>query len=127
MAIEYNMGLVAGSLPGLQPLFKRFGIFGTTNDATGPSSRKNPQFSPSYQLEDHSSKNWGSGRRGKGSKNRYQGESVLDATVMGERSSQESDEARIVKTQVFTLTHETNDHPSETKPPSWGTFNAKYR
>lgn len=125
MAIEYNMGLVAGSLPGLRPLFARFGIFGTTNDATGRSSRKNPQFSPSYQLEDHSSKNWGPGRRAKGSKNRYQGESVLDATVVGGRSSRESDEAGIVKTQVFTVSHEYENNSVKDKQQSWSNLNGK--
>lgn len=120
MAIEYNMGLVAGSLPALRPIFSRLGLFGSTND---PSSGNQNQFTPSYQLEDQNSKQWGSGRRTQGSKNRFQGDSVLDATVIDrDASSRDSEEARIVKTEVFTVTSEARDPASRGNQQAWGRF-----
>ncbi|KAH8883257.1 hypothetical protein GQ53DRAFT_787095 [Thozetella sp. PMI_491] len=112
MAIEYNLGLVAGSLTGLRPLFAKFGLFSTTNNSNEPSYKKN-EFSPSYQLEDQSASNKSWSRRGQGGRTRYQGDSVLEQTIVGgdggDRSSQEDDEARIVKTQVFTVTEAHED------------------
>ncbi|KAL7784139.1 hypothetical protein V8C37DRAFT_420737 [Trichoderma ceciliae] len=121
MAIEYNMGLVAGSLPALRPLFSRLGVFGSSNDPS--SGNQNQQFSPSYQLEDKNSKQWESGRRTQGSKNRFQGDSVLDATVIDrEDSSRHSEEARIVKTKVFTVTSEARDPASQGNQQAWSRF-----
>jgi hypothetical protein len=121
MAIEYNMGLVAGSLPALRPLFSRLGIFGSSNDPS--SGNQNQQFAPSYQLEDQNSKQWGTGRRTQGSKNRFQGDSVLDATVFDrDASSRDSEEARIVKTEVFTVTSEARDPASRGNQQAWGRF-----
>lgn len=118
MAIEYNMGLVAGSLPALRPLFQRLGMFGSSND---PSSSNQNQFTPSYQLEDQNSKQWGTGRRTQGSRNRYQGDSVLDQTVIDrDDSSRDSEEARIVKTEVFTVTTEEAD--SRGNQQAWRQF-----
>ncbi|RFU80715.1 hypothetical protein TARUN_1484 [Trichoderma arundinaceum] len=121
MAIEYNMGLVAGSLPALRPLFSRLGIFGSSADPS--SGNQNQQFSPSYQLEDQNSKQWGSGRRTQGSKNRFQGDSVLEATVIDrDASSRDSEEARIVKTEVFTVTSEARNPDSRGNQQAWGRF-----
>lgn len=115
------MGLVAGSLPALRPLFSRLGIFGSSND---PSSiNQNQQFAPSYQLEDQNSKQWGTGRRTQGSKNRFQGDSVLDATVIDrDPSSRDSEDARIVKTEVFTVTSESRDPASRGNQQAWSQF-----
>ncbi|KAL7941028.1 hypothetical protein V8C42DRAFT_361425 [Trichoderma barbatum] len=118
MAIEYNMGLVAGSLPALRPLFTRLGIFGSSADPS--SGNQNQQFAPSYQLEDQNSKQWGSGRRTQGSKNRFQGDSVLDATIVDrDNSSRDSEEARIMKTEVFTVTSEARDAHARGNQQAW--------
>ncbi|KAL7908105.1 hypothetical protein GGI35DRAFT_480823 [Trichoderma velutinum] len=120
MAIEYNMGLVAGSLPALRPLFQRLGMFGSSND---PASSNQNQFTPSYQLEDQNSKQWGTGRRTQGSKNRFQGDSVLEATVIDrDDSSRDSEEARIVKTEVFTVTSEAREAESRGNQQAWRQF-----
>lgn len=120
MAIEYNMGLVAGSLPALRPLFQRLGMFGSSAD---PASSGQNQFTPSYQLEDQNSKQWGTGRRTQGSKNRFQGDSVLDQTVMDrDDSSRDSEEARIVKTEVFTVTSEAREGDSRGNQQAWRQF-----
>ncbi|KAL1880545.1 hypothetical protein VTK73DRAFT_5558 [Phialemonium thermophilum] len=87
MAIEYNLGLVAGSLACLQPLFIRLGLVTGTSAAQSSAGRGKQGFHPSYQLDNvdggmPSENSW----RGKISKkwnvsDRVQGESVLD-TVM---------------------------------------------
>ncbi|KAI0005663.1 hypothetical protein F4779DRAFT_630078 [Xylariaceae sp. FL0662B] len=105
MAIEYNLGLVAGSLPGLRPLLAKIGILGTTKDDS--YAYKNKQFSPSYPLEDNSGKHWGSGKRSQISKNKHQGDSVLELTVLEHQSSEESaGHNRILKQQVITIAEE---------------------
>ncbi|KAK1243314.1 hypothetical protein MKX07_003942 [Trichoderma sp. CBMAI-0711] len=123
MAIEYNMGLVAGSLPALRPLFSRLGMLGSSND---PASKDPNQFSPSYQLDDQNSKHWANSRRTQASKNRFQGDSVLDATVIDhddrDTSSRDSEDARIVKTEVFTVTTEARNPESRGNPQAWSHF-----
>lgn len=117
MAIEYNLGMVAGSLTALRPYLARMGILGSTNRSTDASYGRNG-FTPSYPLQNHGSRPWNSkdgkdadlstsGRRGK--QHRVQGDSVLEHTVVGDRSSEDvTDETRIVKTQIFTVSEENN-------------------
>jgi hypothetical protein len=116
MAIEYNLGLVAGALSGLRPLFSRLGLFGSTNEKSYMTPNNN--FSPSYQLGDYSSKNWKS--KASSSKARYKGESVLDITVAREGSPRESDEARIVKTQEFAISEEYHENGNHGTLKNWG-------
>lgn len=96
MAVEYNLGLVAGSLSSLRPIFVQFGLFGTTVD-------KSNQFTPSYQLDDRSNSKWGKHSGGR-SKNMMD-DSALEATLVGD-SSEHSDEMRIMKTEDFSVTEE---------------------
>ncbi len=93
MAIEYNLGVVAGSLASLRPLFVRLGLTtmsskNTSNKPSAGNDLENNKTGGSYQLN----KLEGSGASGQwrnklgrmNLSNRVQGESVLDQTVMGE-------------------------------------------
>ena len=92
MAIEYNLGLVAGSLTGLRPLLSKIGVLMSTK---GQSSYSGNQFSPSYRLENRDNKHWPSSQRSGTKNNRVQGDSVLEATVF-DRSSDESGRQKIL-------------------------------
>lgn len=109
MAIEYNLGLVAGSLTGLRPLVSR--VVSALGSSKGDSSYKNNQFSPSYQLENcNNNKHWNSSQRSGTKNNKFQGDSVLEQTVMGDRNSDESGRQHILKTQsVSIITEESAD------------------
>lgn len=111
MAIEYNVGLVAGSLTGLRPLLSRIGVLMSSK---GNSSYNNNQFSPSYRLEnrDNTGKHWNSTQSSGIKPNRFQGDSVLEPTVLGDRSSDESGRQHILKTQSISITEETGDSSS---------------
>ncbi|KAH7025106.1 uncharacterized protein B0I36DRAFT_250511 [Microdochium trichocladiopsis] len=82
MAIEYNLGLVAGSLTSLRPLFARYGLFRTAADSNRRQSRGAKRMS--YRLDDSPGSSWGHGRSGHGQAGaeRYQGDSVLATTVV---------------------------------------------
>lgn len=127
MAIEYNLGLVAGSMTGLRPLVSR--VISALGSSKGDSSYKynNNQFSPSYQLENRdNNKHWKSNDRSGNSKNRFQGDSVLEPTVMGDRNSDDSSRRHILKTQSISITEESRDDTSigNTHQP-WQNFDRK--
>lgn len=109
MAIEYNLGLVAGSLTGLRPLLSRIGVLLSSK---GDSNYKSAPFAPSYKLEDRSNKHWASSQRSGVKKDRHQGDSVLDQTVMGDRISDDSGRQHILKTQSISITEESRDDSS---------------
>ncbi|KAI1827116.1 hypothetical protein F4861DRAFT_536302 [Xylaria intraflava] len=88
-AIEYNLGMVAGSLGCLRPLFRKIGIM-------GKEYFSNDEFSPSsYRLNNVQEGKHGNGRSAgrdgdvkppkKGSAFRVQGDSVLNTFATGER------------------------------------------
>ncbi|KXJ86612.1 hypothetical protein Micbo1qcDRAFT_219233 [Microdochium bolleyi] len=83
MAIEYNLGMVAGSLTSLRPLFARYGLFTIASD--GSSRRGNEGQRYSYRLEDSpkNSSGWGQKRSyfKVGGAGRIQGDSVLATTI----------------------------------------------
>lgn len=124
MAIEYNLGLVAGSLTGLRPLLSRIGVLMSSK---GDSGYKN-QFSPSYRLENRDNKHWASSQGSAIKKNnaRHQGDSILEPTVLGDRSSDDSGRQHILKTQFISITEETGDSSSlgNTHQP-WRDFDRK--
>lgn len=126
MAIEYNLGLVAGSLTGLRPLLSRIGI--ALGSSKGNSGYKSSPFAPSYRLEnrDNTGKHWDSSQRSGIKKNRHQGDSVLEQTVMGDRNSDESGRQHILKTQSVSITEEVADSSSlaNTQQP-WQDFDRK--
>ncbi|KAI8243240.1 hypothetical protein K4K57_008085 [Colletotrichum sp. SAR 10_99] len=108
MAIEYNLGLVAGSLAGLRPLVSK--VVTALRSSRGNSAYKSNQFTPSYQLENCDNKHWNSSERSGTKNSRYQGDSVLEATVLGDRSSDDSGRQHILKTQsVSIITEESGD------------------
>lgn len=110
MAIEYNLGLVAGSLTGIRPLISRIGVLVTTR---GDSDYKsNNQFSPSYRLDNHDNRHWDSSQRSGVKGNKFQGDSVLELTVFGDRSSEDIGHQQILKTQSFTITEEARNSSS---------------
>lgn len=105
MAIEYNLGLVAGSLTGLRPLISRLGVLGSSKGNS--SYNNNNKFSPSYRLENRDNKHWPSTQSsGVKNSNRFQGDSVLEPTVLGDRSSDESGRQHILKTQSISIVQE---------------------
>lgn len=124
MAIEYNLGLVAGSLTGLRPLLSRVGMLMSSK---GNSDYKSgDQFSPAYRLENRGDKHWDSSQRSGTKKNRFQGDSILEPTVMGDRNSDESGRQHILKTQSVSITEEVADSssvPSSHHP--WQDFDRK--
>lgn len=125
MAIEYNLGLVAGSLTGLRPLISRLGVLGSSK---GNSSYNNNKFAPSYQLENRDNKHWPSSHSSGVKNNRFQGDSVLEPTVLGDRSSDESGRQHILKTQSISITEETGDSSSLGTTPHlqpWQDFDRK--
>ncbi|KAF4855297.1 hypothetical protein CGCSCA4_v001425 [Colletotrichum siamense] len=108
MAIEYNLGLVAGSLAGLRPLVSK--VVTALRSSRGNSAYKSNQFTPSYQLENCDNKHWNSSERSGTKNSRYQGDSVLEATVLGDRNSDDSGRQHILKTQsVSIITEESGD------------------
>lgn len=109
MAIEYNLGLVAGSLTGLRPLLSRIGV---VLSSKGNSNYQSNQFSPSYRLENRDNKHWDSSQRSGTKKDRFQGDSVLQPTIMRDSSSEDSGRQHILKTQAITITEETGDPSS---------------
>ncbi|KAL2278749.1 hypothetical protein FJTKL_14200 [Diaporthe vaccinii] len=109
MAIEYNLGLVAGSLTGLRPLLSRIGV---RLASKGDSDYKSAPFAPSYKLEDRNNKHWASSQCSGVKKDRHQGDSVLDKTVMGDRISDDSGRQHILKTQSISITEESRDDSS---------------
>lgn len=115
MAIEYNLGLVAGAMSGLRPLLSRIGVLVSSKGDSKPT--KNYQFSPSYRLENRDNAAWASSHRS-GTKNssKYQGDSVLDATVFGDRISDDSGRQQILKTQSISITEEARDDSSFVNP-----------
>ena len=110
MAIEYNLGLVAGSLTGLRPLVSR--VVGALGSSKGDSSYKNNHFSPSYQLENRDNIHWDSSQRSGARKNKFQGDSVLEHTVLGDRNSDDSGRQHILKTQSISITEEVESSSS---------------
>lgn len=112
MAIEYNLGLVAGSLTGLRPLLSRIGVLLSSKGDS--RTYKSNQFLPSYRLEnrENSNKHWNSSQRSGAKKDRFQGDSVLEQTVMGDRISDDSGRQHILKTQSISITEEARDDSS---------------
>ncbi|KAG8164334.1 hypothetical protein KVR01_006252 [Diaporthe batatas] len=104
MAIEYNLGLVAGSLTGLRPLVSR--VVSALGSSKGISAYRNNQFSPSYPLENCDNKHWISSQRTGTRNNRFQGDSILEPTVMGDRNSDDSGRHHILKTQSVSIVTE---------------------
>lgn len=124
MAIEYNLGLVAGSLTGLRPLLSKINI--ALGSSKGNSGYKNSPFEPSYRLENRDNKHWDSSQRSGAKKNRHQGDSVLEQTGLGDRNSDESGRQHILKTQSVSITEEVADSFSlaNTQQP-WQDFDRK--
>lgn len=89
MCIEYNLGMVAGSLSSLRPLLIHFGVSQRSSAGTSDAPGK---FTPSYPLEDLDSsikrqvKVAINGSRG--ITGRVQGDSVLERTFV-ENGSEE--------------------------------------
>lgn len=111
MVIEYNIGLVAGAMPGLRPLLSRIGILMSTKGDSKPT--KNYAFAPSYRLENRDNAAWASSQRsGTKSGSRFQGDSILEATVLGDRNSDDSGRQQILKTQSISITEEARDDSS---------------
>lgn len=123
MAIEYNLGLVAGSLTGLRPLLSRIGVLLSSK---GDSNYKSNQFTPSYRLENRDNKHWASSQRSAAKNNRHQGDSILEPTVLGDRNSDESGRQHILKTQSISITEEERGSSSlaNTHQP-WQDFDRK--
>lgn len=125
MAIEYNLGLVAGSLTGLRPLLSR--VVSALGSSKGNSSYKVDQFSPSYRLENRDNKQWPSSQRSGTKQNRIQGDSILEQTVLGDRNSGDSGRQHILKTQAISITtEETGDSSSLTNTQQpWQDFDRR--
>lgn len=115
MVIEYNLGLVAGAMSGLRPLLSRIGVLVSSKGDSKPTN--NYQFSPSYRLENRDNAAWASSQRS-GTKNgsKYQGDSILEATVFGDRVSDDSGRQQILKTQSISITEEARDDSSFVNP-----------
>lgn len=115
MSIEYNIGLVAGAMPGLRPLLSRFGMLLSSKGDSKPT--KDYQFSPSYRLENRDNAAWASSERsGTKSGSKFQGDSILEATVLGDRNSDDSGRQQILKTQSISITEEARDDSSFVNP-----------
>ncbi|KAJ1323053.1 hypothetical protein MN608_11907 [Microdochium nivale] len=94
MAIEYNLGMVAGSLTSLRPLLARYGMFTISSDSSGrKGGGGGGPDRYSYRLEDSPNNSWGTAlllelssslyehRSGPGM---FQGDSVLATMTMGQ-------------------------------------------
>lgn len=88
MSVEYNLGMVAGSLACLRPLFVKIGWATSSSDNSGQET-----FTPSYELD--RPLNWRDKLRGR-SHERVQGDSVLAtfATMADERTSKHRGESQ---------------------------------
>ncbi|POS72062.1 hypothetical protein DHEL01_v209541 [Diaporthe helianthi] len=125
MAIEYNLGLVAGSLTGLRPLVSR--VVSALGSSNGASAYRQNDFSPSYQLDNCNNQHWNSTQRSGMKSNKFQGDSVLERTVLGDRDSDDSGRQHILKTQsVSIITEESGDVSSiRNKHQPWEQFDPK--
>lgn len=126
MAIEYNIGLVAGAMPGLRPLLSKIGVLVSSKGDSKPT--KSYQFAPSYRLENRDNAAWASSQRsGTKPSSKFQGDSILEATVMGDRNSDDSGRQQILKTQSISITEEARDDSSfvNTQHHTWQEIDRK--
>jgi hypothetical protein len=109
MAIEYNLGVVAGSLACLRPLFIRLGLskdsYASNSSGNKPSAGADVENN-SYPLKtlDNSSRSgqWRNKFGRLNISNRVQGESVLDRTLVGDHQRlDDTDEDSESRKRIF--------------------------